>query len=71
MFQELIDNTEALLTELHHSLSAPMIEEIKSFSKDREKTKPLSSGLVLREPIFYSGESAFNFQYIEFSKKNI
>lgn len=67
--QRLKDRTKNLLAELHASLRQPMMKAL---------TRPLASRLagdghrgghpfgradVLREPIFYAGESAYSFQY--------
>ena len=58
----LVARVEALLEELHHRLSWAMfgggLENILAARDDAE---------TLREPIFYAGESAFNFQYRDFA----
>ncbi|WP_373543973.1 SEC-C metal-binding domain-containing protein [Chamaesiphon sp.] len=66
IFQGYIDSTKTLLEEIHHSMMAPVIENIIKNRDPQEKTSLLSSGLALREPIFYSGESAYYFQYRDF-----
>jgi hypothetical protein len=65
-FQGLIDNTESLLHELHETMTTSWwsgfsnpVEVIQSGAD------PFSSGAAMREPIFYSGESAYDFQYRE------
>lgn len=59
----MIDQTEALLSELHHSFAQPMREHLIS----EQSANPFGMGSVLREPIFYGGESAYDFQYLDFS----
>lgn len=68
-FHELIEKTESLLNELHHSFTAPFRESIKKILDKNNDYNPFSSGEMLREPIFYGGESAFNFQYRDFPQK--
>ncbi|MDD2272055.1 MAG: SEC-C metal-binding domain-containing protein [Desulfuromonadaceae bacterium] len=65
--QKLIDETESLLKELHYSMSAPMITGLKVPEKATEESNPFTCGSVLREPIFYGGESAYSFQYRDLS----
>jgi SEC-C motif len=71
--QELIDKTRTLLGELHACLNQCMFDSIKTaFAAQQaglsvEATRPLRRGNELREPIFYGGESAYSFQYREFT----
>ncbi|GHA81184.1 NERD domain-containing protein [Pontibacter akesuensis] len=66
--QNYIDRTETLLEELHHSIM-PSIAEAFDFEKIGDESLALfKSGAFLREPIFYSGEGAYLFQYRDFSK---
>lgn len=64
--QSMIDNTQALLKELHEF----MIKDIK-VGRDNinssEKSERL--GVAWREPIFYGGESAYASQYRDFAGK--
>jgi len=60
ILQKYIVKTEKLLQELHHAMTPP-IEKI--FNK-KEKN-PFMSGEMLREAIFYGGESAYDFQYLD------
>ena len=62
VIQGFLDKTKELLEELHWSMMGPMIA---SFSTPRDGTpsSPFGQGAVLREPIFYGGESAYSFQY--------
>ncbi len=61
--QEYMDMTEQLLEELHHCLSG---EFWSSLTKEAVENgfDPFERGEALREPIFYSGEAAYNFQYM-------
>lgn len=64
MFQEMIEKTEHLLAELHSSMMKPSFNS-KSIE---EWLEYMHSGEMLREPIFYTGESAYHFQYRDLSK---
>ena len=68
-FQEHIEKTESLLNELHHSLMVPFQKSIEKVIENKEGFNPFTSGEMLREPIFYGGESAFNFQHRDLSAK--
>jgi len=58
----LLARVEALLEELHRRLSWSMFGDgLENFLAAREEAE------TLREPIFYGGESAFNFQYRDFA----
>ncbi len=63
-FQKHIDETKALLKELQHSIVAGF-----STKTSKEGFNPLTTGAALREAIFYGAESAYYFQYREFSVK--
>ncbi|MGV6989708.1 YecA family protein [Testudinibacter sp. P80/BLE/0925] len=63
-FQSHINQTEILLDELHSSI----IKNTINISSIEELSNILTSGKMLREPIFYGGESAYSFQYRNFSK---
>lgn len=71
--QRLLDRTRALLGELHASFNQPMLAAVqKAFMEAKagippEQASPFLTGAVLREPIFYGGESAYSFQYREFA----
>jgi hypothetical protein len=62
-----INNTEVLLSELHMAMSRNFIEIFKEIGVASEESNPLTHGNFLREPFFYSGESAYMFQYRDFS----
>ena len=55
------DNAERLLSELHGAMIA---DAYKGFSKD---FNPLTTGEAIREAVFYTAESAYSFQYRDFS----
>lgn len=67
--QALFDRTNALLEELHHRLGRPMWDSIIEAAKaardagSERSPSPFTRADVLREPIFYGGESAYSFQY--------
>jgi hypothetical protein len=63
VMQEYLAKTEALLGELHHAMSEPMWAGLDPKKVSAEGFNPFTSGTVLREPIFYGGESAYSFQY--------
>lgn len=67
IFQEYLERTESLLKELHQAFLPP--ETILSELGDAAHSGPdfFGRGSVLREAIFYGGESAYNFQYRDFS----
>lgn len=66
--QEYIDATEKLLEELHHCLSG---EFWSGLTKEAVEGgfNPFERGEALREPIFYSGESAYIFQYLDLATR--
>ncbi|HMS21314.1 SEC-C metal-binding domain-containing protein [uncultured Sphingorhabdus sp.] len=62
------DRAVSLLHELHQALVAAGHEHFSSAmrtgpSLDADQKNPMGSGTILREAIFYGGESAFSFQY--------
>lgn len=60
-----IQRTESLLNELHQSMSSGFWENIDKSKIHDKDYNPFATGSVLREPIFYGGESAYTFQYSE------
>lgn len=64
-----LHRTEQLLEELHASIGAPMVSHMKALlSEDKEPEMAIAErSSFLREPIFYGGESAYSFQYRDFS----
>ena len=68
--QQQLDRTESLLNELHEtflpSMAAAVAQQAEAPDRD---LNVLGRGDLLREVIFYSGESAYNFQYREFASQ--
>ena len=62
-FQEYIDRAQELLKELHWAMSASWRDSFELVDGVVKVAKPIWAGPNLREPIFYSGESAYGFQY--------
>lgn len=65
--QELIDRTDQLMKELHEAMNAPAIEQLRNAMLQRTSDNPFTRGCLLRESIFYGGESAYLSQYRDFS----
>jgi hypothetical protein len=65
--QRYIDETERLLKEFHEAMLAPTAEEFRKAILSGATANPFESGESLREPIFYSGESAYSFQFRDLS----
>ena len=64
ILQEYIERTEELLKEIHYTMVPPLDELLNQNEKD---VNPLQNGKMLREAIFYGGDSAYDFQYKDFS----
>lgn len=64
---ELAERAEALLSELHDSMSRPWFEVFQTAIAAGEVPDPWGSGDAMREPIFYGGEAAFSFQNCDFA----
>lgn len=60
-----VKQAEALLEEIHRAMLAPVIATISENLSFPDIA--LNSGIVLREAIFYGGESAYMFQYRDFA----
>jgi len=67
ILKKYIDTTEALLEEMHGAMLASFWQDIDPAKIAEEGFNPFTSGAALREPIFYGGESAYSFQYRDFS----
>ena len=67
VLEKYIEATEALLEEIHHAMSASFWQDIDPTKIAEAGFNPFTSGAALREPIFYGGESAYSFQYRDFS----
>ncbi|MBB4041956.1 hypothetical protein GGR34_003640 [Microvirga flocculans] len=63
--QNQLERADALLKELHSCLNAPLFNSLKTLSEasERGSEDPFANAAALREPIFYGGESAYDFQY--------
>jgi len=66
--QEYISKTNSLLQELHQSMMAPLQDVFNTSRIIDDKFNPFNSGSILRESIFYGGESAYHFQYKDLAK---
>ena len=67
VLEQYIESTETLLEEIHQAMSALFWQDIDPAKIAEEGFNPFTSGAALREPIFYGGESAYSFQYRDFS----
>jgi hypothetical protein len=67
VLQKYIESTEALLKEIHQAMTASFWQDIDPAKIAEEGFNPFTNGVALREPIFYGGESAYSFQYRDFS----
>ena len=62
VLSEYIEHSEKLLVELHQAMLNASRDDILE-SAMQQGSNPFTVGEVLREPIFYGGESAYTFQY--------
>ncbi len=67
--QEYLEATERLLEELHWCLSSAAFAGLSKESIEDGSFDPFNRGEALREPIFYSGDSAHSFQYLDLALK--
>ncbi|SMF82448.1 hypothetical protein SAMN06265365_1441 [Tistlia consotensis] len=58
---------EALLDELHHSMTRPWFEGFREAAIAGDPPNPWKSADAMREAIFYGGEAAFSFQNCDFA----
>lgn len=63
--QVYIDKTDELLKELHESINAPAHKIFMDILQTGKADNPFTKGEFLREAIFYSAESAYDFQYLD------
>ena len=64
VLQNYVDRTDALMKELHHAIMVGAFFGGKDWAAlSAEGRDPFDDGAAMREPIFYGGESAYNFQY--------
>ena len=61
--QGYIDRTDGLMQELHHAMAAEAFFGGRDLAGLLAGRDPFQDGAAMREPIFYGGESAYNFQY--------
>lgn len=69
VLQEYLNASELLLEELHHALSGVWMQGLTSEAVASRSFNPFERAEALREPIFYGGESAYNFQYVELAAR--
>jgi hypothetical protein len=62
-----MSRTERLLKELHKSLTSPWRQNFDPGRAGGDASDPFSTAGAMREPIFYGGDSAYNFQYRDFA----
>ncbi|MRI56134.1 prepilin peptidase [Methylobacterium sp. DB1607] len=67
VLQDYLDRSEQLLQELHSAMSANVFDKIDEKLIADPNYNPFSLAHNLREPIFYGGESAYSFQYRDFT----
>ncbi|MDD3021228.1 MAG: NERD domain-containing protein [Alphaproteobacteria bacterium] len=65
--QKYIDETDALMSELHKAMGKPLWENLDNTNLTKETISNCWVGKALREPMFYAGEAAYMFQYRDFS----
>ena len=61
--QDYIDTTQTILERLHQVIAKPLSDSVRHFHRD--DYSPLATGSVLREVMFYGGETAYAIQYID------
>jgi hypothetical protein len=69
VIQGYLDRAQELLDELHRALSSMWFKDLDPEAFKAGGFNPLSAGPALREPIFYGPDSAYSFQYREFTEK--
>lgn len=65
IIQNYIATTDNLMQELHDTITAPAQEIFLDIIENKKDENPFTRGKFLRESIFYSGDSAYDFQYLE------
>jgi hypothetical protein len=65
----LVQRTEELLDELHRAIDSACFPKLDATTFAHITPDVFKSGHSFREPIFYAGESAYSFQYHDFSAK--
>ena len=64
-----IERSDALLEELHHTMTSVLMKNMPQGAVAETGFNPFTRGDALREPIFYSGESAYAFQYCDLAPR--
>jgi hypothetical protein len=67
--QQMLDKTDRLLLDLHDVMMNPTLRGLSNAIRNREPSDLFTRGIALREAIFYCGDSAYNFQFRDFSVK--
>jgi hypothetical protein len=67
--QSQIQRTQALLLELHQSMTVSWFAGLTPNKIPPSNFDPFGSGDAMREPIFYGGQSAYGFQYRDFAAR--
>jgi len=65
--QRLIECTDSVLRKLHNYMTEPMFKEISKSINILKDTNAFKNATTMREPIFYGSDSAYSFQYLDFS----
>lgn len=65
--QHYITRTESLLAEMHDAMTQETWSKFTREDLARKDFNPFTEGATLREPIFYGSDSAYPFQYRDFS----
>lgn len=60
-----VSQADKLLGELHQTMNQPVVESLKAAIDAGSDDNPFASGSMMREPIFYAGDSAYVSQYLE------
>ena len=64
LMKSFVERTDALMNEFHMSMTMASFFEGKDWEAlHAEGRNPFDNAAAMREPIFYGGESAYNFQY--------
>lgn len=67
--ESLVAFADNLLDEIHRAITPDIFAGVSREDIEKGTYDPFKNGKVLRESIFYSAESAYVFQYVEFAHK--
>lgn len=67
--ESMVNSADDLLEEIHHALTPDIFSGLSPDDIQKKSFNPFKEASNLREPIFYSAESAYVFQYIELARK--